>query len=98
MCQRPPSQVLRALACLSRIVYTLPIGVVGRLCQMSGSPQCKGPAMPLLTPSPPQDTPLEHLAGSVERVIFHSEETGFCVLRVKVRGHRDLITVVRTAP
>ena len=54
--------------------------------------------MPLMTSSPPRDTPLEHLAGSVERVTFHSEETGFCVLRVKVRGHRDLVTVVGTAP
>jgi exodeoxyribonuclease V alpha subunit len=33
----------------------------------------------------------------VERVTFHSGETGFCVLRVKVRGHRDLVTVVGTA-
>jgi exodeoxyribonuclease V alpha subunit len=40
------------------------------------------------------DTPTEALSGAVERVTFHSEETGFCVLRVKVRGHRDLITVV----
>jgi exodeoxyribonuclease V alpha subunit len=54
--------------------------------------------MPLMTSSPPRDTPLEHLAGSVERVTFHSEETGFCVLRVKVRGHRDLVTVVGEAP
>jgi exodeoxyribonuclease V alpha subunit len=30
-------------------------------------------------------------------VTFHSEETGFCVLRIKVRGHRDLVTVVGTA-
>jgi exodeoxyribonuclease V alpha subunit len=30
----------------------------------------------------------------VERVTFHSPENGFCVLRVKVRGQRDLITVV----
>ena len=37
------------------------------------------------------------LTGAVERVTFHSEETGFCVLRVKVRGHRDLVTVVGTA-
>jgi exodeoxyribonuclease V alpha subunit len=43
-------------------------------------------------------TPTEQLAGSVERITFHSEETGFCVLRVKVRGHRDLETVVGTAP
>src|SRR6266404_2873781 len=54
--------------------------------------------MSLRTPTPTVDTPLEHLAGSVERVTFHSEETGFCVLRVKVRGHRDLVTVVGTAP
>lgn len=36
----------------------------------------------------------EALQGSVERVTFHSEETGFCVLRTRVRGHRDLVTVV----
>ncbi|MDD9981051.1 MAG: ATP-dependent RecD-like DNA helicase [Gammaproteobacteria bacterium] len=36
----------------------------------------------------------EVLAGSVERVTFHSEESGFCVLRVKARGHRELVTVV----
>jgi exodeoxyribonuclease V alpha subunit len=30
----------------------------------------------------------------VERVTFHNEENGFCVLRVKARGHRDLVTVV----
>ena len=41
--------------------------------------------------------PTEHLTGAVERVTFHSEESGFCVLRVKVRGHRDLVTVVGTA-
>jgi hypothetical protein len=31
----------------------------------------------------------EPLAGLVERVTFHSTETGFSVLRVKVRGHHD---------
>jgi exodeoxyribonuclease V alpha subunit len=36
----------------------------------------------------------EVLAGIVERVTFHSAETGFCVLRVKARGHRDLTTIV----
>ncbi len=41
--------------------------------------------------------PREHLSGSVERVTFHSEETGFCVLRVKARGHRELVAVVGTA-
>ena len=36
----------------------------------------------------------EVLAGLVERVTFHNAENGFCVLRVKVRGQRDLVTVV----
>src|ERR671929_636082 len=36
----------------------------------------------------------EPLSGLVERVTFHSPENGFCVLRVQVRGHRDLVTVV----
>src|SRR5438309_6132765 len=65
---------------------------------MSSSPLSTDATMPLMTSSPPRDTPLEHLTGSVERVTFHSEDTGFCVLRVKVRGQRDLVTVVGTAP
>jgi exodeoxyribonuclease V alpha subunit len=36
----------------------------------------------------------EILSGLVERVTFHNAETGFCVLRVKVRGQRDLATLV----
>ncbi|OUI98534.1 MULTISPECIES: ATP-dependent RecD-like DNA helicase [Acetobacteraceae] len=39
-------------------------------------------------------SPMEALAGLVERVTFHNAENGFCVLRVKVRGQRDLVTVV----
>jgi exodeoxyribonuclease V alpha subunit len=42
----------------------------------------------------PPDRAGEVLAGIVERVTFHNEENGFCVLRVKARGHRDLVTVV----
>ena len=34
------------------------------------------------------------LAGLVERVTFHNAENGFCVLRIKARGQRDLITVL----
>src|ERR1700751_6063973 len=37
---------------------------------------------------------LEVLAGLVERITFHNAENGFCVLRAKARGHRDLGTVV----
>jgi mannose-6-phosphate isomerase-like protein (cupin superfamily) len=36
----------------------------------------------------------EVLAGLVERVTFHNPENGFCVLRIKARGHRDLVTIV----
>jgi len=36
----------------------------------------------------------KNLAGLVERVTFHNEDSGFCVLRVKARGQRDLITVI----
>lgn len=43
-------------------------------------------------------TPLDMLAGSVERVTFHSAETGFCVLKIHARGRRDLVPVVGHAP
>ncbi len=36
----------------------------------------------------------EVLAGSIERVTYHNPSNGFCVLRIKARGHRDLVTVV----
>ena len=39
----------------------------------------------------------EPLSGPVERVTFHSTDTGFCVLRVNVRGRRDLVTVLGSA-
>src|ERR687897_3551263 len=42
--------------------------------------------------------PVEALAGTVERVTFHNAESGFCVLKVKARGKRDLVTVVGHAP
>ena len=36
----------------------------------------------------------EALVGSIERVTFHNPDNGFAVLRLKVKGHRDLVTVV----
>jgi len=42
--------------------------------------------------------PLDHLTGSIERVTFHSAETGFCVLRVGVRGQREPVAVIGTLP
>lgn len=42
----------------------------------------------------PVEPPRELLSGTVERVTFHNEESGFCVLRVQARGQRELVTVV----
>jgi exodeoxyribonuclease V alpha subunit len=50
--------------------------------------------MPDTTAQPTEVQSTEVLAGSIERVTFHSAESGFCVLRIKARGHRDLVTVV----
>ena len=39
--------------------------------------------------SPHNGGPLEHLSGTVERVTFHSAETGFAVLRVKIKASKS---------
>ena len=36
----------------------------------------------------------ENVEGTVERVTYHNPENGFAVLKVKVKGRRDLVTVV----
>ena len=40
----------------------------------------------------------EQIVGLIERVTFHNDESGFCVLRVKVKGQRDDVTVVGSLP
>ena len=42
----------------------------------------------------PQPSDRQVLAGLVERVTYQNADNGFCVVRIKARGHRDLITVV----
>jgi hypothetical protein len=42
-------------------------------------------------PNPPN---WEVLAGMVERITYQNAENGSCVMRVKVLGHRELVTVV----
>ncbi|MGF6965773.1 exodeoxyribonuclease V alpha subunit [Paraburkholderia sp. WC7.3g] len=54
-----------------------------------------------MSASPPNVVPKpepERLAGLVERVTFHNADNGFCVLRLKVKGERDLITLIGHAP
>src|SRR5215472_629519 len=46
-----------------------------------------------MKPQPDQSLK-EVLAGLVERVTYHNAENGFCVLRVKARSRRDLVTVI----
>src|SRR5262245_49692464 len=36
----------------------------------------------------------EQVTGVIERITFHNLDNGYCVLRVKAPGHRDLVTVV----
>ena len=36
----------------------------------------------------------EVLTGLIERVTYQNAENGFCVLRVKARGHRELVILV----
>jgi hypothetical protein len=48
--------------------------------------------------SPQPQTPSEEIAGLVERVTFFNEDSGFAVLRVKIRGQRDLVTVLGSLP
>ncbi len=45
-----------------------------------------------------QKSESEYCSGLVERITFHSEETGFAVLRVKVSNRKDLATVTGALP
>jgi len=49
-------------------------------------------------PNRPSELAGEAIRGLIERVTFHNEDTGFAVLKVQVKGHRDLVTVIGTLP
>jgi exodeoxyribonuclease V alpha subunit len=40
----------------------------------------------------------ENLSGVIERITFHNPDSGFAVLRVQVKGHLDLVTIVGQIP
>jgi exodeoxyribonuclease V alpha subunit len=48
--------------------------------------------------STPATRPVENLSGLIERVTFFNEENGFAVLKVQVKGQRELLTVVGSLP
>ena len=54
--------------------------------------------MPASLPSPASKPQLDRLEGLVERVTFHNADNGFCVLRLKVKGERELNTLIGHAP
>jgi exodeoxyribonuclease V alpha subunit len=49
-------------------------------------------SLPLRLEAPSQHP--DSLSGLIERVTFHNEENGWAVLKVKTKGHRDLVAVV----
>ena len=58
-----------------------------------------GKWLPHMNSATPERRPAtEEISGVIERVTFHNEENGFCVLRVKNSGHRDETTVVGSMP
>ena len=40
----------------------------------------------------------ESLSGLVDRVTYHNDENGFSVLKVRVKGRRELVTVLASLP
>jgi hypothetical protein len=42
----------------------------------------------------PTPSDREVLTGVVERITYQNTQNGFCVMRVKARGHRELVTLV----
>ena len=54
--------------------------------------------------TPPRSSPelasqeFEQLDGLIERVTFHNVDSGFCVLRLQVKGERELVTLVGHTP
>ena len=47
---------------------------------------------------PQRRSATEEISGLIERVTFHNDESGFCVLRVKTQGHREETTVIGSLP
>ena len=52
-----------------------------------------------MNPAAPERRPAtEEISGLIERVTFHSDDSGFCVLRIKTRGQRDEATIIGSLP
>lgn len=82
-----------SIAADNRLCGVLPSSIVKPQDEPGGRGGGRDPDQPRLIDTAP-DAAGEHVAGTVERVTFHNEENGFSVLRVQVRGRRELLTVV----
>jgi len=52
-----------------------------------------------MKPAIPERRPAtEEISGVIERVTLPNDDSGFCVLRVKTKGHREETTVVGSLP
>jgi len=49
-------------------------------------------------PASPNLAATETLRGLVERVVYHTEETGYCILKVLPEGRRDTVSLIGKAP
>jgi exodeoxyribonuclease V alpha subunit len=68
--------------------------------RVSARPPSQSPKRTTITrkPQQPPSQEFERLDGLVERVTFHNADSGFCVLRLQVRGERELVTLVGFVP
>lgn len=46
----------------------------------------------------PDPAPAEQLSGTLERVTFHNEDNGFCILKIAVKGQKEPVTVLGHLP
>ncbi|MDZ4401325.1 ATP-dependent RecD-like DNA helicase [Prosthecobacter sp.] len=49
-------------------------------------------------PPPRNTTKAEVLRGLVDRVVFHNEDNGFCILKVVPQGRNDVVSLIGKAP
>ena len=64
----------------------------------SRSRPCENESPHMNAANPDRRPATEEISGVIERVTFHNDDSGFCVLRVKARGQRDETTVVGSLP
>ena len=66
--------------------------------ELSIARPCHNDPVQMNAATPERQSTTEQISGLIERVTFHSDESGFCVLRVKVKGQREEVTVVGSLP